>query len=286
MSVMLKQVFLPNDDTETGFFMEQRRTCYSTVYPFKFFPQKGLEKISFEPITIFYGNNGSGKSTLLNIISEKIGAKRRSPFNGSAFFSDYLKFCKCKYQGRKPDNIQILTSDDVSEYILDLRYLNDGIDGKREELFNEYLDKKYSNYKLKSLDDYDEFKTNQEAKRKSQSAFVRSNLMQNPDMHSNGETAIRYFVDSITENGIYLMDEPENSLSASLQLELMKYIQASARHFNCQFIIASHSPIFLSIPDAKIYNLDLSPVDICKWNDLENVKILYRLFKERDNDFI
>ena len=159
------------------------------------------------------------------------------------------------------------------------------IDVKREELFDEYLERKYAEYKLNSLDDYDEFKENQAAKRKSQSAFVQSRLMRNPDMESNGETAARYFYDTITENGIYLMDEPENSLSAKLQMDLMKYITDSARYFNCQFIIATHSPFFLSIPDAKIYNLDETPVKTEYWTDLPNMRAYFDLFMKYRYDF-
>jgi predicted ATPase len=52
--------------------------CYSNTnfYPFKLFPDKGLSRLDFAPITIFYGNNGSGKSTLLNVIGEKLKLRR------------------------------------------------------------------------------------------------------------------------------------------------------------------------------------------------------------------
>ena len=48
-------------------------------------------------------------------------------------------------------------------------------------------------------------------------------------MFSNGESAMKYFVDHISENALYLLDEPENSLSIALQQELCKYIEDSAR---------------------------------------------------------
>ena len=288
MSTMLKKIKLMSQAQETKFFDENpftKRTCYSTLYPFNFFPTKGLENIEFGAITILYGNNGSGKSTVLNIIAEKIKAHRRSPFNKSPLFHPYVKECSVSYSGKKPDNIQILTSDDVSEYLLDMRYLCNGLDVKREELFEEYTNKRESKYQLSSLDDYDEFRERQEAKRVSQSAFVRNRLMRNPDMQSNGETAIRYFYDTITEDGIYLIDEAENSLSPKLQQELAKYIIDSARYFNCQFIIATHSPFFLSIPDAKIYNLDESPVKTEYWTDLPNMRAYFDLFIKYRFDF-
>lgn len=101
----------------------------------------------------------------------------------------------------------------------------------------------------------------------------------------NGETAIRCLFDTITENGIYLLDEPENSLSAKLQLKLAQFVADSARHFNCKFIIATHSPFFLSLPNAKIYNLDEIPVKTEYWTDLPNMRAYFDLFMKYRFDF-
>lgn len=76
--------FLSKADEE-DFFLALKRTCYQTAYPFAIFPEKGLKKLEFEPVTILCGGNGSGKTTALNIIAESIGAKRVSPYNKSAF---------------------------------------------------------------------------------------------------------------------------------------------------------------------------------------------------------
>lgn len=94
-----------------------------------------------------------------------------------------------------------------------------------------------------------------------------------------------YFVSEIKENGLYTLDEPENSMSVSMQIKLAKFIEESARFFNCQFIIATHSPILLSLNSAKIYDLDQVPVRLSKWQELENVKIYYEFFKEHEKDF-
>ena len=84
--IYLEQLELTPDREETRVIMNQRRTCFNTMYPFKIFPMKQLEYVDFSPITIFYGGNGSGKTTLLNIIAEKIGAIRHSQYNKSPFF--------------------------------------------------------------------------------------------------------------------------------------------------------------------------------------------------------
>lgn len=281
----IDSLYLPSDHQETGFLMSQRRTCYNGCYPYKIFPQKGLSAIDFAPITIFYGGNGSGKTTLLNVIAEKTNVLRHSAFSGSAFFANYVS--GCEIEGKTlPENSQILTSDDVFDYLLNIRYLNDGIDVRREELFEDYLSRKYADHQLKSMADYEEWKETYDAKSKSQSKFVKERLMRNVDMFSNGESAMRYFVDYITENALYLLDEPENSLSIALQQELCKYIVDSARHFGCQFIMSTHSPILLSIKDALIYDLDSAPVKTSDWTELENVRRYFDFFEEHRNEFL
>ena len=281
----IDSLYLPSDHQETDFLMSHRRTCYNGCYPYKIFPQKGLSEINFAPITIFYGGNGSGKTTLLNIIAEKTNVLRHSAFSGSAFFASYVS--DCEIEGKTlPENSQILTSDDVFDYLLNIRYLNDGIDVRREELFEDYLSRKYADHQLKSMADYAEWKESYDAKSKSQSKFVKERLMRNVDMFSNGESAMRYFVDHVTENALYLLDEPENSLSIALQQELCKYIVDSARHFGCQFIMATHSPILLSIKDALIYDLDSDPVKTSDWTELENVRRYFDFFEEHRNEFI
>ena len=284
MNQYLKSLRLVSEAQEYDFILKQKRTCYNGIYPFKLFPDKQLRTVHFAPITIFYGGNGSGKTTLLNILAEKARVLRHSPFNGSAFFGDYVSMCRLEASAI-PSNSQILTSDDVSDYLLTIRSLNDGIDTRRNELLSDYTDRKYKDLRFTGLADYDDWKEGYDAKRKSSSRFVKERLMRNVDMFSNGETAIKYYTDRITENALYLVDEPENSLSVKLQLELRKYIADSARFFGCQFVIATHSPIFLSLPNALIYDLDDTPVITKNWTELENVRLFYDFFMAHHSEF-
>ena len=169
--------------------------------------------------------------------------------------------------------------------MLTVRDINEGIDLKKEALFEDYLDAKYAKFQVRSLEDYETLKKITKARRLTQSKFVRSELMDNIREYSNGESAFIYFSEKITENGLFLLDEPENSLSPAKQRELVKYIEDSARFFGCQFIISTHSPFVLSMRGAKIYDLDAEPVDIKTWTELENVKEYYRFFKEHEREF-
>lgn len=281
----LSQFTFPGAEWEYDFLMSIKRTCYDSFYPFQILTKNQLRVLDFEPITILYGGNGSGKSTALNIISETLGLDRDTLYNRTVFFPDYIKRCSYETQKKIPANSRIITSDDVFDYMLNLRMMNDGISARREELFVDYLDTKYSDFQMQSLDDYEQLKKVNFARRKTQSKYVRKNLMGEVREHSNGESAFLYFAEKIKENGLYLLDEPENSLSPEKQQELLRFLEDSARFFGCQFIIATHSPFLLSLKGAKIYDFDENPVDVKKWTELENVKIYYEFFKKFEKEF-
>lgn len=270
---------------EYNFILDEKRTCYDSFYPFKIFSKNQFERIDFNTITILYGGNGSGKSTALNIIAEKANINRDSIYNKSNFYNDYVNMCEIDIEYEIPTKSRIITSDDVFDYMLNVRNINEGIDNKREKIFEEYLDNKYSKFQMKSIEDLHILRKVNEARSKTQYKYVRHNLIDNVREYSNGENAFRYFISNIEENGLYILDEPENSLSPKRQIELVKFIEDHARYLNCQFIIATHSPFMLSIRGAKIYDLDENPVDIKRWTELENVREYYDFFKEHENEF-
>ena len=84
---------------------------------------------------------------------------------------------------------------------------------------------------------------------------------------SNGESALGYFVDSVKDDTLYLLDEPENSLSAENQLNLKYFIEDCVKNHGCQFIISTHSPFLLSIKKALIYDIDTTPVEKKDWTE-------------------
>lgn len=275
----------PDIEQEYDFIFRQKKTCYDTYYPFQILSKHQFRRIDFEPMTILYGGNGSGKTTALNVIGEKLGLHRDSLYNRSNFFEDYIQMCGMKLERQVPKDSAIITSDDVFDFMLNLRSINEGIDRKREELFEEYLQAKYNHFQMKSLDDYERLKKVNAARSSTQSKYIRKTLSDNVREHSNGESAFLYFSEKIKENGLYLLDEPENSLSPAKQQELLRFLEDSVRFFGCQFIIATHSPFLLSMRGAKIYDLDEEIVDVKRWSELENVRAYYEFFKKHEEAF-
>ncbi len=283
--IYLSHFSFPDIELEYSFLMGIKRTCYDTAYPFQILSRHGLRMLDFEPVTILYGGNGSGKTTALNVIAEKLGLKREAVYNRSNFFEDYTAMCNYEIRHPIPKRSRIITSDDVFDFVLNLRCLNDGISNKREELFEEYLENKYAQFRMKSLEDYEQLKKVYMARTKTQSKYVRNNLMDNVREHSNGESAFLYFSEQIQENGLYLLDEPENSLSPLRQQELAKFLEDSGRFFGCQFIISTHSPFLLSMRGAKVYDMDEETVDVKRWTELEGVRAYFDFFKKHERDF-
>ena len=293
--IYLSSFSLASEKAETEFFLsfpyQLEMLCYTreNAYPFKIFPPKYLERLELEPITVFYGGNGSGKSTLLNVIAEKLGVLRTSDFNKTPLTADYVSMCSCSLERQVPEESRMITSDDVFDFLLDIRAINTGVGKRRQELFEEYEkynDKSSAPFIMKDLSQYDELKKRNEARRKSKSAYSAQRLsVREVRGKSNGESAFAYFTEHIRENALYLLDEPENSLSPKLQQELAAFIEDSARFFGCQFIIATHSPFLLALGGAKIYDLDSVPAAPKKWTELENVRVYRDFFEKHKNKF-
>jgi predicted ATPase len=290
--IYVRKLNLPGERAEIDAIKLEKRTCFHTFYPFKIFPEKKLSEVQFDGITMFYGGNGSGKSTVLNILAEKIHAIRYSEFNDAPLFDQFVQMCSVDFS-RVPKRSYVLTSDDVFDYALKARSINDGIDDQRHELFENYIavhQEAVQNPEItrfKGIDDYERWKTVMEilSPKRSQSSYIKKRVAQDIDLHSNGETALRYFLERIDEDAIYLLDEPENSLSIEFQIELAEYISATARATKSQFVIATHSPILLSMQNAKIYNLDAYPADVCSWTELDNVRKYFDFFMEHKDEF-
>ena len=115
--------------------------------------------------------------------------------------------------------------------------------------------------------------------------FIKQTAGDEVKLNSNGETALNYFDEKLKFDTLYCLDEPENSMSPKMQLELVKMLEKLSHYGGCQFIIATHSPFILALQNARIYNLDETPVEIRSWWELENTRIYFDFFKIHSNLF-
>jgi predicted ATPase len=284
-----------DEPLENAFFVSHTQDEY---YPYQIFPQKIFEYLDFDDITIFYGGNGSGKTTLLNIIADKLALYRISISPQTIGFNHYIK--NCGYSVLQPISVRskFLSSDDVFNHILSVRAENKEIklNKQNERNFFDRVKKEGSDFVFpkgvhvdfeseNSKEEIEKLSRLNSVRKKSARQFVRSRAGELKRQFSNGENALMFFDKQIEENSLYLLDEPENSLSPQFQIELKYLIEDSVRHKNCQFIIATHSPFILSLNKAKIYDLDETPVTVKKWYELENIRFMYDFFKQNGEYF-
>ena len=101
------------------------------------------------------------------------------------------------------------------------------------------------------------------------------------DYHSNshGEGSLKFL--SFNENELYLLDEPEAALSPQKQIVLLKLIYDMSKR-GAQFIIATHSPILLGCPGAKILSFDNGAISPCKYEETLSYQITKRFLCSKD----
>jgi predicted ATPase len=83
--------------------------------------------------------------------------------------------------------------------------------------------------------------------------------------HSHGEGFLRFFEERCQRQGVFIFDEPESALSPSRQMEFLKLMRRMEVSKNCQIIMATHSPMLMAYPNARLLRLTkygLEPVTV------------------------
>jgi predicted ATPase len=94
-----------------------------------------------------------------------------------------------------------------------------------------------------------------------------------PDARSHGEAFLNLFAQRLSPAGLFLLDEPEAALSPQSQLGFLAMVR-DAVDTGAQFVIATHSPILMAIPGARILTFDDPPVHQVAYEDLESVALV------------
>jgi predicted ATPase len=209
-------------------------------FPFTLPVIKNLTALDFAPVTLFVGENGSGKSTLL----EGIAAASRLPIAGGGGGGDVTalpeaqklaKFLRLSW-GLNNHTGFFLRAEDFFGFIKYLNHLQSELRQEKAE-FEEKLTGYGRQLAAGSLENQ-----------------IRNLRDRYGDLEalSHGEGYLKFFASRLVPKGLFLLDEPEAALSPTRQLGLISLILESLQS-GSQFIIATHSPILMSIPEAEIF---------------------------------
>jgi len=106
----------------------------------------------------------------------------------------------------------------------------------------------------------------------SEAAALRAAYGDNPDGRSHGETFLAFLQYRMRASGLYLLDEPETPLSPSRVLALIQLIRDAVAK-GSQFVIATHSPILMALPGARIYEISAEGISTVAWDEVNHVRV-------------
>lgn len=211
---------------------------------------KNIKNLEFKkPVTFLVGENGLGKSTLIEAIATKWGF---NPEGGSINFtfstkhteSDLYKYIKLIKGAYRPKSGYFLRS---------------------ESLYNVAT----------SIDEMDSIECD---------ASPISFGYGGKSLHSqsHGESFLSIFFKRFRKNGLYILDEPESALSPVSQMSLLVRIRQLVK-LNCQFIIATHSPVLMAFPDSEVYEIKENGVYLKKYDKTDHFMIMKDFFENTES---
>lgn len=245
--------------------VEYKKPNDTNRYPFNILLFKNFSEIKFTSnITIFVGENGTGKSTLLNGIAAAVGSitiggdsiEQDSLMRAARELSRHLKLT----WNIKTKKGFFLRAEDFISYTKRIAILRQEMERELKDIDNRY----------KNRSDYTKGLAKMPYNRSLYE--LREKYGEGLDTRSHGESFLDLFKSRFVPGGLYLLDEPETPLSPVKQLALISMIKDMVKE-DSQFIIVTHSPILMAIPNAKIYSFDDYPIKEVNYNDLEHVNI-------------
>ena len=199
------------------------------------------------PVTFLVGENGSGKSTLLEAIAVTCGFNAEGGTRNFRFSTrdTHSRLCDCLTVARS-------------------RYPRDGFFLRAESFYNVAT----------NIDEMDE-----------EPAFGGRVIdgYGGVSLHhqSHGESFLALVQNRFGGHGLYLLDEPEAALSPARQLTLLGQMHLLAKE-DAQFIVATHSPILMAYPGARIYLLDEEGIRPVRYEETEHYQLTRRFLEDPD----
>jgi len=211
-------------------------------YPFNLPAVRALTVLPFHPqVTFLVGENGAGKSTLLEAIAVASGLNAEGgsvnfTFATRASHSPLGECVRLAKPLARPRDSYFLRAESFSNVATEIERLDQGPGGP--PIIN--------GYGGRSLHE-----------------------------QSHGESFFALFKNRFRDHGLYLLDEPEAALSPTRQVEFLVLMHDSIRR-GCQFVIATHSPIIMAYPDARIHLLDRQGIRDVAYTDTEHYQVTRR----------
>ena len=235
---------------------------------------RDLKRLEFSSrVTFLIGENGSGKSNLLEGLA--VGA------NATAAGSDEMnqdetlwaahEFARAFRLVRRqhPKRTMFMRAEDVLGYTLTATK-------RRKEAAIAFAGG------IKALEAAREAEESEEAADLSKPSMEQAaerlrrrlgrKYRSDPVNRSHGETFLELLAVRFLPNGLYFLDEPETPLSPNRVLALLALLHDRAA-MGCQFIVATHSPILMAVPDSQILLFEGGAIQPIPYEDVEHVRI-------------
>ncbi|MFJ8066601.1 AAA family ATPase [Psychrobacillus sp. NPDC096426] len=194
-------------------------------YPFTIPTIKNLTELELtSSVTFLVGENGTGKSTLLEGIADN---------------------CEFNTAGGSRNNVFAV---DAAESVLG------------EHIRLSWMPKVTNGFFLRAESFY-QFASHIDELEREQPGILDSYGGKSLHEQSHGESFLSLFLNRFNGRAIYLLDEPEAALSPQRQLSFLRIMHNLVEEEDCQFIIATHSPIILGYPNATILSFDHGEIE-------------------------
>lgn len=231
-------------------------------FPFDIPAIKHAKNLDFsKSINFIVGDNGTGKSTLLEALAFRLqlphmdgSGYRKKAFQAAVQLAPFLEL---EFNIERTVGF-FFRAEDFGDYLNSV----DRRDGTLHTHLNS-LEGEVPDDIIQEMKD----------SANSQLLHMRRNYGQELNAFSHGEAYLKVMHEKIQRRGIFILDEPEAALSPAKQLSLIYYIVDHLKNNNSQFIIATHSPILMSIPDSHLYEVTQESMQLTDLEDIDHYSI-------------
>jgi predicted ATPase len=243
-------------------------------FPFDVPAVRSLRELDVDgSVTLFVGENGSGKSTLL----ESIAIAARLPAVGSGGLSRDPTLAA---QRRLADTLRLVWRQRTHRGFFlraeDFFGFQKSVARSRVEMEAEL---RRLDAELRDADEADRARAL--GVHRGSIEAMRERYGDDPDARSHGEAFLALFRARLAPGGLFLLDEPEAALSPQSQLGFLAMIRDAVAEGG-QFVIATHSPILMAIPGARVYAFDGGRIRRTSFGELESVALVRDFLQSPD----